>query len=111
MQEYGIAETMYIKADMFKEAVEMYNETGQWDKAHNLASKYLEQSEVTSMYIKQAEELETSGKYREAERLYLSVDEADLAIAMYKRVEQYENMVCFRTCVSPISIRLFFRFV
>ncbi|KAI4469980.1 hypothetical protein MML48_1g10818 [Holotrichia oblita] len=92
-KEYGIAESMYIKADMFKEAVEMYNEAGQWEKAHNLASKYLDQSEVTSMYIKQAEELETLGKYREAERLYLSVDEADLAIAMYKRVEQYENMI------------------
>lgn len=84
---------MYIKGDMYKEAVEMYNQAGLWEKAHNLASKYLEQSEVTSMYIKQAEELETVGKYRDAERLYLSVDEADLAIAMYKRAEQYENMV------------------
>ncbi|KRT79958.1 Anaphase-promoting complex subunit 3 protein, partial [Oryctes borbonicus] len=93
VKEYNIAENMYIKANMFKEAVEMYNQAGQWEKAHTLASNYLDQAEVTSMYIKQAEQLENLGKYREAERLYLSVDEADLAIAMYKRVEQYENMI------------------
>ncbi|KAI4469969.1 hypothetical protein MML48_1g13173 [Holotrichia oblita] len=74
-KEYGIAESMYIKADMFKEAVEMYNEAGQWEKAHNLASNI-------SINLREANE-----------RLYLSVDEADLAIAMYKRVEQYENMI------------------
>lgn len=34
-----------------------------------------------------------AGKFREAEKLYLSVNSPDLAIAMYKRVEQYDNMV------------------
>lgn len=36
---------------MYKEAVDMYNEAGQWDKAHAIASKYLDQEEVSEMYI------------------------------------------------------------
>lgn len=78
---------------MYKEAVDMYNEAGQWEKAHSLASKYLDQEEVSDMYIKHAEQLEESGKFRDAEKLYLSVNSPDLAIAMYKRIEQYDNMV------------------
>lgn len=78
---------------MYKEAVEMYNEAGMWEKAHNIASKYLDSEEVSDMYVKRAEELEEAGKYREAEKLYLSVNAPDLAIAMYKKVEQYDNMV------------------
>lgn len=71
----------------------MYNEAGQWEKAHGIASKFLEQNEVSDMYIKRAEELEETGKYRDAEKLYVSVNVPDLAIAMYKRVEQYDNMI------------------
>ncbi|XP_022904124.2 intraflagellar transport protein 172 homolog [Onthophagus taurus] len=93
IKEYNIAEKMFIKAEMYKEAVSMYNEAGQWDKAHSIASAYLDPADVISMYIKQAEELEQQGKYREAEKLYVSVDEADLAIAMYKKAEQYDNMI------------------
>lgn len=78
---------------MYKEAVDMYNENGQWEKAHSIASKHLDQDEVYDMYIKHAEQIEEVGKYREAEKLYLSVNAPDLAIAMYKRVEQYDNMV------------------
>lgn len=78
---------------MYKEAVEMYNEAGLWEKAHGIASKYLDTEEVSDMYVKRAEELEQAGKYREAEKLYLSVNAPDLAIAMYKKGEQYDNMV------------------
>lgn len=82
----------------------MYNEAGLWDKAHAIASKYLDPEEVSDMYVKRAEVLEQSGKYREAEKLYLSVNAQDLAIAMYKEVEQYDNMV--RESATNISIGL-----
>lgn len=78
---------------MYKTAVDMYNEAGQWEKAHSIASSYLDQDEVADMYIKHAEQLEEAGKYRDAERLYLSINSPDLAIAMYKRAEQYDHMV------------------
>ena len=92
---------MYVKGQMIKEAVKMYNQVGQWERAHGLASKYMDPKEVKNMYIKQANELEDAEKYREAEKLYLSVNEADLAIAMYKRAEQYDSMV---SVVSSCSV-------
>lgn len=95
-QEYSTAEKLYSACGMYKEAVDMYNEAGQWEKAHAIASKYLDNEEVSDMYLKHAEVLEEAGKYREAEKLYLQVDSPDLAIAMYKRVEQYDNMVSYR---------------
>ncbi|XP_050306348.1 intraflagellar transport protein 172 homolog [Anthonomus grandis grandis] len=93
VKDYYTAEKLYAACQMYKEAVEMYNEAGQWDKAHAIASKYLDQVEVSDMYITRAEELEEAGKYRDAEKLYLSVNSPDLAIAMYKRAEQYDNMI------------------
>ena len=41
------------------------------------------------MYIGQAQELEEQGRYKEAEKLYISVQEPDLAISMYKKQRQY----------------------
>ncbi|KAJ8919865.1 hypothetical protein NQ315_006394 [Exocentrus adspersus] len=93
VKDYPTAEKLYAACGMYKEAVDMYNEAGQWEKAHSLASKYLEQEEVSGMYIKHAEQLEEAGRFRDAEKLYLSVNSPDLAIAMYKRIEQYDNMV------------------
>ncbi|VEN45242.1 unnamed protein product, partial [Callosobruchus maculatus] len=92
-KDYSTAEKLYAACGMYKQAVSMYNEAGLWEKAHSLASIHLEQDEVSDMYIKHAEQLEEAGKYREAEKLYLSVSSPDLAIAMYKRVEQYDNMI------------------
>ncbi|KAK4876609.1 hypothetical protein RN001_009115 [Aquatica leii] len=92
-RDYATAEKMYVTAGMYKEAAEMYNESGQWEKAYNLASRFLDKSEVSEMYLKQAEQLEEAGKFRDAEKLYLSVDAPDMAIAMYKRVDQYDNMI------------------
>lgn len=91
-QDYSTAEKMYTSCNMYKEAVVMYTNAGQWEKAQRLASQFLDPNEVTDMFLKQAESLENEGKYRDAEKLYLSVDAADLAIAMYKRAEQYDNM-------------------
>ncbi|KAJ8945935.1 hypothetical protein NQ318_016763 [Aromia moschata] len=93
IKDYSTAEKLFAACGMYKEAVDMYNEAGQWEKAHSIASKYLEAEEVSDMYIKHAEQLEEAGKYRDAEKLYLSVNSPDLAIAMYKRAEQYDNMV------------------
>ncbi|XP_044747182.1 intraflagellar transport protein 172 homolog [Coccinella septempunctata] len=93
VKEYALAEKLYIMSGMYREAVNMYNNAGQWENAHNLASEYLEPDEVSTMYLKQAEILEEEKKYRDAEKLYLSVNSPDMAIAMYKRAEQYDNMV------------------
>lgn len=92
-KDYATAEKLFITAGMHREAVDMYNNANLWEKAHALASQHLDENEVADMYIKQAQALETNGKFREAEKLYLSINEPDLAIAMYKKHEQYENMI------------------
>lgn len=45
------------------------------------------------MYLNQAHSLEASGKLKEAEKLYISIEKPDLAISMYKKHRQYDNMV------------------
>merc|ERR1719247_2992363 len=49
--------------------------------------------ERTELYISLANSLETSNKLSEAEQLYLLVNEFDLAINMYKKREEYEQML------------------
>ena len=50
--------------------------------------------EVAVMYVNQAQVLEGEGKFREAEKLYISVHEPDLAITMYKKQRQYDQVFC-----------------
>lgn len=49
--------------------------------------------DVAVLYITQAQTLESQGKYREAEKLYVAVDEPDLAITMYKKLKMYSDMI------------------
>ena len=44
------------------------------------------------MYVSQAQQLEEQGRFKEAEKLYISVQEPDLAISMYKKQRQYDHM-------------------
>ena len=43
------------------------------------------------LYMTQAHRLESSGKYKEAERLYVMVHEPDLAINMHKKGRRYDS--------------------
>ena len=78
---------------MAKQAIEMYNNAGMWEEAHTLAKRYMDSSEVSNMYIAQAHKLEQLGKFKEAEKLYISVQESDLAISMYKKQRHYDQMM------------------
>lgn len=66
---------------------------GQWEKAHKIASDYLDSDDVSAMYLSQAQTLEASGKLKEAEKLFVSISKPDMAISMYKKHRQYNNMV------------------
>jgi intraflagellar transport protein 172 len=57
--------------------------------------------QVSRMYVGQAQELEEQGRYKEAEKLYISVKEPDLAIAMYKKQRQYDNMIRLVSTYHP----------
>ncbi|XP_074847703.1 intraflagellar transport protein 172 homolog isoform X2 [Carettochelys insculpta] len=93
LQEYQIAEELYIKGDQPKDAIDMYTQAGLWEQAHKLATKCMRQEDVSVLYITQAQEMEKQGKYKEAERLYITVEEPDLAITMYKKCKMYDEMI------------------
>ncbi|XP_030627149.1 intraflagellar transport protein 172 homolog [Chanos chanos] len=93
IQEYEIAERLFVRGDHIKDAIDMYTQAGNWEQAHKLAIKCMTPEEVSALYISRAQELEKEGKYKEAERLFATVDEPDLAITMYKKHKMYADMI------------------
>jgi intraflagellar transport protein 172 len=91
--QYDQAEKCFIAADQANLAVEMRTGLGHWEVAHKLAMSYMSEGEVGLLYINQAQKLEAQGKFREAEKLYLTVKERDLAINMYKKHRRFEDMI------------------
>ncbi|XP_046993145.1 intraflagellar transport protein 172 homolog [Schistocerca americana] len=101
MRDFSTAEQMFLQAGMFQDAIDMYNQAGEWEMAHRLATKYLDSEKVSLMYINQAKDMEKQGKLKEAEKLYLSVSEPDAAISMYKKHQQYDQMMRLVTQHHP----------
>ncbi|XP_067032279.1 intraflagellar transport protein 172 homolog isoform X2 [Acropora muricata] len=93
VREYKLAEKYFVKGGDPRDAIEMYTKANMYEAAHKLAVECMTQEEVAVIYISQAQELEAQGKYKEAERLYITVEEPDLAINMYKKLRQYDNMI------------------
>ncbi|TPX67270.1 hypothetical protein SpCBS45565_g03981 [Spizellomyces sp. 'palustris'] len=93
VREYSQAEKYYVMAGRPQDAVEMYTKAARWDSAHALATTYMSPEDVAFLYISQARELEAQGKLKDAEKLYLTVNEPDLAINMYKNHKQYDQMI------------------
>ncbi|VDD80059.1 unnamed protein product [Mesocestoides corti] len=91
-KEFLLAEKAYLKAKAPKSAIEMYTNAGMWEQAHALASRNMDQDDLAVMYIQQAENLEEGGRLKEAERLYLTVNRVDRAMAMYKNHRQYRDV-------------------
>lgn len=91
--QYDSAEKCYLAADQSNLAVEMHTKLGHWEVAHKLAMSYMSESEVGVLYISQAQKLEAQGRLKEAEKLYLTVREKDLAINMYKKNRRYDDMI------------------
>jgi len=56
-------------------------------------SRYLPENEYTMLYVQEARKFEHEGSYKDAEKMYLSANEPDLAINMYKKAKQYDNMI------------------
>ena len=93
VEDYSMAEKFYIEAKKPNEAVVMYSKVHQWERAHKVACTFMSPKEVSETYIKQAKEFEAMGQLKDAEKLYLTIKEHDLAIAMYKNNRQYDQMI------------------
>ncbi len=61
----------------------------------------MKSEELNRMYRKQAEQLETEQKWKEAERLYLTINEAALAISMYTKLKMYPDVVRLVRAYKP----------
>ena len=92
-RNYDDAERFYLRAGLPQDVVEMYSKANKWERAHRIATEHMSQAEVAMLYITQAHRLESSGKLKEAERLYVMVHEPDLAINMYKKNRRYDDMI------------------
>lgn len=93
VKQYDQAERFFAEAGVPQLAVEMYTKANKWEAAHKLANSYMTEGEVRILYINQAQKMEAGGKLREAEKLYLQVEEVDLAISMYKKHRKFDAMV------------------
>ena len=91
--QYDLAERCYVSADQPQFAVEMHTRLGHWELAHKLAMGYMNEGEVGLLYINQAQKLEAEGRFKEAEKMYLTVKERDLAINMYKKNRRFDDMI------------------
>ncbi|TMW62984.1 hypothetical protein Poli38472_005602 [Pythium oligandrum] len=92
-QQYELAERCFIKADAARDAVEMYTRVNKWDAAYQVALNHMDKYETERLYVEQAHRMERQGKLKEAEKLFLTVNEPDLAINMYKNHKNYEQMI------------------
>jgi intraflagellar transport protein 172 len=71
----------------------MYVRTNKWDLAYNIISRYLPESEYTMLYVNEARKFEGEGSFKFAEKMYLTANEPDLAINMYKKSRMFDHMI------------------
>ncbi|EDW33148.1 GL24638 [Drosophila persimilis] len=87
------AEDMLVRANLHKDAIELLNRHGKWERAYVIGEKYLKPEHLRELFVQMAGTLEEQGKYRDSEKVLIAVNEPDLAIAMYKRRELYDSMI------------------
>ena len=92
-REFAEAEKCFLAADAAHQAVDMYTSLNMWDAAHHVALSYMTKDEVRELYLSQAQKMEGLENYRDAEKLYLTVSEPDLAIHMYKKLRKFDHMI------------------
>ena len=57
-----------MRGDKPESAVEMYISQNEWDSAHKVAQTCMKPEEIAVLYITHAQDMETKGRYREAEK-------------------------------------------
>lgn len=85
--DFENAEKYYILAEKPEIAVEMYSKNKRFDKAYLLASTFMPKAEVEKLYYEQALQFENCGDYKNAEKIYLTINDPDEAITMYRNLK------------------------
>ncbi|KAL0208530.1 hypothetical protein P9112_011117 [Eukaryota sp. TZLM1-RC] len=92
-RDYSRAERLYSNAGVPEKAVEMYTRLCLWTEAFRSALQYMNEGEVVSLYVEHANNLVVAGKLAEAEKLYIAINQVDLAIEMYRVHHQFDSMI------------------
>lgn len=81
--------------------------TGNWEKAHDLLKNNANMLDLNEELGTYGKKLENTGQIKEAEKLYLALDKADLAINMYKNFERYDEVGHIYTSGRPVVAIVF----
>uniref|UniRef100_A0A3P9LP27 Intraflagellar transport 172 n=1 Tax=Oryzias latipes TaxID=8090 RepID=A0A3P9LP27_ORYLA len=92
IRDYEMAEQLFVKGGRVRDAIEMYTTAGRWEEVHKLAVTCMTEEEVAALYVGRAQEMERDGRFREAE-LLTTVKQIDLAIAMYKKNQMFDQVI------------------
>jgi intraflagellar transport protein 172 len=101
IRNFRMAERYYMQGGMATEVVKMYLENSLWDEARKIADRSMNPDSIAILYEQQAQAFEAQHKYTEAERLYLDINDPDLAINMYKKLRMHDKMVALVTTHRP----------
>ncbi|XP_071649354.1 intraflagellar transport protein 172 homolog isoform X3 [Temnothorax longispinosus] len=91
--ERSLAESLFIRAENAKRAVEIHVQSGDWMRAHQVAKEYMKSNEANEVLAKHAESLQQTGELRHAESLYVAIGDHDAAIAMYRKAGNRGDMI------------------
>ncbi|KAI4488597.1 hypothetical protein M0802_011487 [Mischocyttarus mexicanus] len=89
----NLAESLFLRALNPKRAIDTHIQSGNWNRAHEVATEYMNTEEANEVLAKHAETLEQTGDLRHAETLYVAIGEYDSAIAMYRKAGQRTDMI------------------
>ena len=92
-KDYVTAEYLLLSIKQDEKAIDMLNETYQWERSYKLAKHCLNEDDVDELFRNQAKLMQNRTKFNEAERILLMLNDADSAIEMYKNIEHFDDMI------------------
>ncbi|EER08158.1 wimple/ift172, putative [Perkinsus marinus ATCC 50983] len=92
-RQHQKAERCFLSAGAVHKCVQMYITAQEHEQASKIAKAHMSQKDRIELYTGLAEKFENEGNTSQAEELYIVANEYDLAIEMYRKNEDYVNMI------------------
>ena len=71
----------------------MHLHNGSYEQAHALANQYLPTTDVSDLYIEEAQRLETEGKIEQAAMILTQANDTEMAMVLLKRHRKFDKML------------------
>ncbi|XP_015595286.1 intraflagellar transport protein 172 homolog [Cephus cinctus] len=88
-----MAEKLFLRAGKAQRAIEVHIQSGNWSRAHAVAVEHMNPDEANEVLAKHAETLQQAGDLRQAEALFVAIEQYDSAIAMYRKAGHRNDMI------------------